>query len=127
MTNRAAYTRLLAENERHTESFDRSALTPPPLSGLATLACIDARLDIEEALGLRTGDAHIMGTHESGMRARLAEATGRTLDLSFGAFDDLEATVRWSVERIWGHPWIKPVPIHGLIFDVTTGGLSEIG
>jgi carbonic anhydrase len=54
------YARLLAENERYTEAFDRSALTAAPLSGLAIVACMDARLDIEEALGLRTGDAHII-------------------------------------------------------------------
>src|SRR5687767_15962187 len=54
------YARLLAENERYTEAFDRSALTAAPLSGLAIVACMDARLDVEEALGLRTGDAHII-------------------------------------------------------------------
>jgi carbonic anhydrase len=54
------FARLLAENERYTEAFDRSALTAAPLSGLAILACMDARLDVEEALGLRTGDAHII-------------------------------------------------------------------
>jgi carbonic anhydrase len=56
----AEYARILAENERYAEAFDRSALTAAPLSGLAILACMDARLDIEEALGLRTGDAHII-------------------------------------------------------------------
>ena len=54
------FARLLAENERYTEAFDRSALTAAPLSGLAILACMDARLDVEESLGLRTGDAHII-------------------------------------------------------------------
>jgi carbonic anhydrase len=54
------YARLLAENERYTEAFDRSALTAAPLSGLAIIACMDARLDVEEALGLGTGDAHII-------------------------------------------------------------------
>lgn len=54
------YARLLAENERYTETFDRSALTAAPLSGMAIVACMDARLDVEEALGLRTGDAHII-------------------------------------------------------------------
>ena len=54
------YARMLAENERYTEAFDRSALTSMPLSGLAVLACMDARLDVEETLGLRTGDAHII-------------------------------------------------------------------
>lgn len=54
------YARLLSENQRYTEAFDRSALTAAPLSGLVILACMDARLDVEEALGLRTGDAHII-------------------------------------------------------------------
>ena len=59
-SRRREYARLLAENARYTEAFDRSALTAAPLSGLAILACMDARLDVEEALGLRTGDAHII-------------------------------------------------------------------
>ena len=60
MTDRGEFRRILSENERYTESFDRSALTPAPLSGLAIVACMDARLDVEETLGLRTGDAHII-------------------------------------------------------------------
>jgi carbonic anhydrase len=52
------FERILAENERYTEAFDRSRLSAAPLSGLAVVACMDARLDVEEALGLRTGDAH---------------------------------------------------------------------
>lgn len=164
MKDRGELPRLLAENERYTESFDRSALTPAPLRGLAVVACMDARLDVEEALGLRTGDAHfirnagglatddvirslivsqhllgtneivvightgcgLLGADEPGLRGRLAEATGQTLDLPIGAFDDLEAAVRGSLERIRQHPWIKRVPIHGLIFDVATGRLREI-
>jgi carbonic anhydrase len=164
VTDRGEFARLLAENQRYTESFDRSALTPAPLSGLAIVACMDARLDVEEALGLRTGDAHIIrnagglatddvirslivsqqllgtdeiviightgcGLHdadEPGLRDRLAAATGQTLELAFGAFGDLEATVRWSVDRLRQHPWIKRVPIHGMIFDVATGRLHEI-
>ena len=64
----AEYERVLTENLRYVEAFDRSALTAAPLSGLAVLACMDARLDVEEALGLRTGDAHIIrnaGGHAS--------------------------------------------------------------
>ena len=61
------YQRLLAHNERYAESFDRSAaLTAAPLTGLAILTCMDARLNIEEALGLRTGDAHII-RHAGGL------------------------------------------------------------
>jgi carbonic anhydrase len=54
------FQRILAENERYTESFDRSALTAAPLSGLIVISCMDTRLDIGEALGLRIGDAHLL-------------------------------------------------------------------
>jgi carbonic anhydrase len=160
----AEYERILAENLRYTESFDRSALSAAPLSGLAILACMDARLDVEEALGLRTGDAHIIrnagglatadairslivsqqllgtdeivvightgcglrGADEGALRERLAAQTGRTLDLAFGGFEDLDASVRQQVDVLRTHPWIKRVPVHGLVFEVETGRLYEV-
>lgn len=162
---RSEYARLLAENQRYTESFDRSALTAAPLSGLVIVACMDARLDVEEALGLRTGDAHIvrnagglatddairsvivsqqllgtdevvvightrcglLGADEAAMREKLAAATGTTIDLAFGSFGDLEATIRWSLDRLRAHPWVRADGVHGLIFDVETGRLHEVG
>ena len=158
------YDRILSENRRYVDAFDRSALTAAPLSGVAVLACMDARLDVEEALGLRTGDAHIirnagglatddairslvvsqelLGTNEilvightrcgleradeEAIRASLGARTGQHLDLEFGAFADIEATIRAQVERLRAHPWIREVPIHGLLFDVGTGRLIEI-
>ena len=52
--------RALAENERYAAQFDRSTLPVPPARKLAVLACMDARLSVEDVLGLRTGDAHII-------------------------------------------------------------------
>lgn len=54
------FDRILEQNERFTEAFDRSALTAAPLTGLAIVTCMDARIDVEDALGLRVGDAHII-------------------------------------------------------------------
>jgi carbonic anhydrase len=160
----AEYERILAENLRYTEAFDRSGLTAAPLSGLAVLACMDARLDVEEALGLRTGDAHVirnaggqasddairslivsqqllgtnevlvightgcglLGADESELRSRLEQQTGQALDVDFGSFEDLDEFVRAQVERLRAHPWIRRVPIHGLVFEVESGRLFEI-
>ena len=160
----AEFDRILAENRRYVEAFDRSALTAAPLSGLAVIACMDARLDVEEALGLRTGDAHIirnagglatddairsvvvsqelLGTDEvvvightecglqgradADIHRRLVERTGREVPLTFGTFSDVTESVRAQVERLRAHPWIRPVPIHGLVFDVGTGQLTEV-
>lgn len=161
------YARLLAENQRYTDAFDRSALTAAPLSGLAIVACMDARLDVEESLGLRTGDAHIIrnaggivtddvirslivsqqllgtdeivliqhsgcglhGADEGALRDRLADMAGTTpeaIAIEFGSFPDLEASVRAQVARLEADPYLRSVPVHGLIFDVATGRLHEI-
>ena len=158
------FTRVMAENERYAEAFDRSALTAAPLTGLAVLACMDARLDVGEALGLRTGDAHVirnagglatddairsliisqqllgtneiivightgcglLGIDEDELRGRLWASTGRSLDIAFGSFPDLEASIRQQVDRLRTHAWLKRVPVHGLVFDVATGALHEV-
>jgi carbonic anhydrase len=152
------YARLLAENERYTEAFDRSALTSVPLSGLAVVACMDARLDVEETLGLRTGDAHIIrnagglvtedvirslivsqrlgGTNEivliehTGCGLHRADESriraGLDLPFEIGVFDDLEANLRRQVAILRQHPLLGRVPVHGLLFDVATGRLSEV-
>jgi carbonic anhydrase len=54
------FQRILGENERYARTFDRSALTAKPVSGVAIVTCMDARIDVEDALGLRVGDAHII-------------------------------------------------------------------
>ncbi len=158
------YARALAENERYVAQFDRSDLPLPPGRKLAVLACMDARITVEDVLGLRTGDAHIirnagglatddalrslvisqqlLGTEEvivlehtgCGMltfdddtvRRELAERTGSDVDLPLLAFPDLEVNLRAQVERIKSHPWIKDVPVHGVVYEVETGRLRQV-
>jgi carbonic anhydrase len=162
----AEYARILAENRRYTDAFDRSALTARPLSRLAVVACMDARLDVEETLGLRTGDAHIirnagglvtddvirslivsvemLGTQEivliehtrcglqdldeDVLRARVAEASGGRGDvgvIAYGAFTDLEENLRRQIAILREHPFLGRLAIHGLVFDVSNGRLTE--
>ena len=163
----AEFARLLAENERYTEAFDRSSLTAAPLRRLAIIACMDARLDVEETLGLRTGDAHIirnagglvtddvirslvvsqqlLGTNEviliehtgcglfradeAGIRQRMADDLGipvEEVSLVLGSFSDLEANLRVQVALLREHPLLRRVPVHGLLFEVSTGRLHEV-
>ena len=68
----------------------------------------------------------LLGADEDAMRDRMNAETGDTLEMSFGSFDDLEASVRSSVERLQTHAWLKRVPVHGLVFDVETGRLSPV-
>jgi carbonic anhydrase len=164
MAGTPEYARALQEAQRYAEQFDRSRLHAAPLSGLAVLTCMDVRIQPEQILGLRPGDAHVMrnagglatddairslvvsqqllGTREvvviehtgcgllgladDPLRRQLGERTGRWLDMKFGGFQDLEANLRMQVDRIRSHPWIRPGPVHGLVFDVNTGALREV-
>ena len=50
---------LLDNNARYAESFT-GPLPLPPAKHVAVVACMDARLDVNKALGLQEGDAHVI-------------------------------------------------------------------
>ena len=158
------YERALTENARYAQQFDRSSLPRSPGRRLAVLACMDARLTVEDVLGLRTGDAniirnagglatddairslvisqHLLGTEEiiviehtgCGMmsfedepvRRQIAASQGADADLPLGSFSDLELNLAAQVARIRSHPWIKDVPVHGLVYEIETGRLRPL-
>lgn len=51
---------VLKHNEDYARNFNLGDLPMPPGRKLAVVACMDARLTVEEVLGLKTGDAHII-------------------------------------------------------------------
>ncbi|HZD16790.1 MAG TPA: carbonic anhydrase, partial [Actinomycetota bacterium] len=51
---------LLEGNRRYGAAFDRGDLPVPPARRLAVVACMDARLHVEPALGLELGDVHVI-------------------------------------------------------------------
>jgi carbonic anhydrase len=54
------YEENLAANQQYAEKFALGHLPMPPARKLAIVACMDARLTVEQFLGLKTGDAHII-------------------------------------------------------------------
>jgi len=50
----------LQNNQKYADQFTLGHLPMPPARKLAVLACMDARLTVEQFLGLKTGDAHII-------------------------------------------------------------------
>jgi carbonic anhydrase len=51
---------VLRANEAYARNFHLGNLPRPPARKLAVLACMDARLSVEQFLDLKTGDAHII-------------------------------------------------------------------
>jgi carbonic anhydrase len=54
------YEENLAANRAYAERFEGGEVPAPPAKKLAVVACMDARLTVEEVLGLKSGDAHII-------------------------------------------------------------------
>jgi carbonic anhydrase len=54
------YEENLAANKEYARRFGSGELPAPPAKKLAVVACMDARLTVEEILGLKSGDAHII-------------------------------------------------------------------
>jgi carbonic anhydrase len=50
----------LNANQNYARTFALAHLSMPPARKLAIVACMDARLTVEQILGLKTGDAHII-------------------------------------------------------------------
>src|SRR3954452_8703168 len=51
---------VLKNNESYAEGFDKAALQVPPAKKMAVVACMDARLNVHDLLGIQAGDAHII-------------------------------------------------------------------
>jgi carbonic anhydrase len=51
---------LLANNEAYVAAFGNGHLPIPPAKKVAIVACMDARLNVYGALGLKEGDAHVI-------------------------------------------------------------------
>ena len=50
----------LQANKSYASTFNLAHLAIPPAKKLAVVACMDARLTVEDILGLKTGEAHII-------------------------------------------------------------------
>ena len=51
---------VIKANESYAQNFTLGDLPMPPGRKLAVVACMDARVTVEEVRGLKTGDAHII-------------------------------------------------------------------
>jgi carbonic anhydrase len=56
----SVFDEMLAHNTGYAQRFDLGHLQTPPVRKLVILTCMDSRMDLEQLLGLRVGDAHMI-------------------------------------------------------------------
>ena len=83
-------------------------------------------LGTEEVIVIEHSECGMLTFQDADVHRHLVETTGVDIDLAFHAFPDLEANLREQVARIKAHPWIKDVPVRGLIYDIDTRELREL-
>ena len=83
-------------------------------------------LGTEEVLVIEHTGCGMLTFQDEPVQASIAEATGEHVDLPLHAFGDLESNLIAQVERIRSHPWIKDVPVTGVIYEVETGRLRQV-
>jgi carbonic anhydrase len=83
-------------------------------------------LGTEEVIVVEHTGCGMLTFNDDEVRRDIASRTGHEVDLPLHAFGDLDANLRAQVDRIRAHPWIKDVPVHGLIYEVETGRLREV-
>lgn len=101
--------------------------------GLATDDVVRSLVLSQRALGTR--EVMVVqhtrcGLHhldESALAAEVADEVGSEPPFPFGAFTDLDGSVRRSVDRLRSSPWLPHREVvRGFVFDVDTGRLREV-
>lgn len=94
---------------------------------LRSLLLSQHRLGTEEIMVVQHTDCGLDGLRDADLAGRIEAATGAPVPFSFGGFDDVDASVRASVERLRAAPWLlRRDAIRGFVYDVTEGTVREV-
>jgi carbonic anhydrase len=64
---------------------------------------------------------------EPALRAGIAAEVGSEPPYAFGAFEDLDESVRVAIRRVRDHPYLPHRDqVRGFVYEVTTGHLREV-
>jgi carbonic anhydrase len=85
------------------------------------------KLGTEEIMVIQHTDCGLLGLHDADLAGRIEATTGHPVPFTFGGFDDVDESVRASLERLRAAPWlVRRDVIRGFVYDVTTQKLREV-
>jgi carbonic anhydrase len=94
---------------------------------IRSLAISQRLLGTEEIVLIHHTDCGMLTFRDDEFRRQIQEDTGIKPGWAAEAFDDLEADVRQSIERIKASPFIpRKDNVRGFVYDVKTGRLDEV-
>ncbi len=94
---------------------------------IRSLSISQRLLGTEEIILIHHTDCGMLTFSDDQFRQQIQQETGIKPGWAAEAFDDLEADVRQSIARIKASPFIpRKDNVRGFVYDVKTGGLSEV-
>jgi carbonic anhydrase len=95
---------------------------------IRSLAISQRRLGTREVMLIHHTDCGMEKITDDGFRKELEEAAGAAPEFPIGAFADLDAAVRESIERVRRSPFLlHRETVRGFVYDVDTHRLREVG
>jgi carbonic anhydrase len=94
---------------------------------IRSLAISQHKLGTTEIVLIHHTGCGLLGLDDEEFRTKLASESGVQPDWSAGGFTDLEGSVRDSIARIKGSPFIPHTDhIRGFVYELETGALREV-
>jgi carbonic anhydrase len=94
---------------------------------LRSLVLSQRSLGTEEVMVVQHTNCGLYGLRDADLLGRVTAETGQEPPFTFGGFDDLEASVRQSLEQVRGCVWLPARHyVRGFVYDVDTGDLTEV-
>jgi carbonic anhydrase len=94
---------------------------------IRSLAISQRMLGTEEVVLIHHTRCGMLGLSDDDFKRQVREDTGVEPPWPVGGFDDVEESVRRSIERLASSPFLpNKRSIRGFVYDVSTGRLSEV-
>jgi carbonic anhydrase len=94
---------------------------------IRSLAISQHELGTEEVLLIHHTDCGLLKITDEEFKDRLEQSTGLRPEWHSGAFPDLEASVRESIQRVVDSPFVPHTDsVRGFVYEVETGRLREV-
>ncbi|HTV73111.1 MAG TPA: carbonic anhydrase [Candidatus Acidoferrales bacterium] len=94
---------------------------------LRSLVLSQRFLQTREVLLVHHTDCGLQRFSEDEFRERITREVGLEPPYAFGAFTDIDASVRQSIARVGDHPFLPHrVHVRGFVYDVNTGKTREV-
>jgi carbonic anhydrase len=94
---------------------------------IRSLALSQHLLGTEEVVVIQHTDCGLLKVTDEEFAGRLEETAGQRPEWTAGAFTDLEASVRATVEKLRESPFLPHSNVRGYVYEIETGRLREVG